>query len=185
MRLRYLVTWLQRFFEVNSIVFSRLLPALWRYMRGRPTHGAELMRDGLEKIGGCFIKLGQIMSLQIDTLPKEYCDALLTLLDRVPTCTGEQVDQIISAELGGFPKDIFGTFEYEAIGSASIGQVHRATLKDGTPVAVKVQRPGVRQAFQRDLQLMRTFIARAGANSPSSIALHSDDSERGRLSRFV
>src|ERR1700712_876055 len=103
MRLRYLVTWLQRFFGGNSIVFSRLLLALWRLLLGRPTHGAELMRDGLEKIGGCFIKLGQIMSLQIDTLPKEYCDALLTLLDRVPTCTREQVDEIILAELGALP----------------------------------------------------------------------------------
>ncbi|MCU1329841.1 MAG: hypothetical protein JWN34_5211 [Bryobacterales bacterium] len=158
MRLRYLVTWLQRFFEVNSIVFSRIFLALARLLLGRPTQGAELMRDGLEKIGGCFIKLGQIMSLQIDTLPKEYCDALLTLLDRVPTCSREEVDSIISTELGALPDELYNEFDYVAIGSASIGQVHKARLKDGTPVAIKVQRPGVRQAFQRDLQLMRTFV---------------------------
>lgn len=158
MRLRYLVAYLQRFMQVNSIIFPRLWLALWRFLRHKPTDGAELMRDGLEKIGGCFIKFGQILSLQIDTLPKEYCDALLGLLDRVPTCTREQVDQIISTELGGTPDQIFGAFDYQAVASASIGQVHKAKLTDGTPVAVKVQRPGVREAFQRDLQLMRSFI---------------------------
>jgi len=158
MRLRYLLAWLHRFWVVTSIVIPRVLLALTRYVLGRPTDGPELMRSGLEKIGGCFIKLGQIMSLQIDTLPKEYCDALLKLLDRVPTCSREEVDRIILTELGGTPAEIFGSFDYDAIGSASIGQAHKGTLKDGSPIAVKVQRPDVRQAFHRDLQLMRTFI---------------------------
>ena len=157
MRLRHLVAYLQRFVQVNSIVLPRLWLALWRYLRHKPTGGAELLRDGLEKTGGCFVKFGQILSLQIDTLPREYCDALLGLLDRVPTCTREQVEQIICTELGGTPDQIFGAFDYLAVASASIGQVHRASLKDGTPVAVKVQRPRVREDFRRDLQLMRSF----------------------------
>ena len=158
MRLRHFIAYLQRFLQVNSIILPRLWLALWRFVTGRPTDGAELLRSGLEKIGGCFIKFGQILSLQIDTLPKAYCDALLGLLDRVPTCTREQVDQIMLAELGALPAALFGEFDYQAVASASIGQVHKATLKDGTPIAVKVQRPGVREAFQRDLQLMRSFI---------------------------
>ena len=158
MRLRHLAAYLQRFFQVNGIVLPRLFLALWRYFLRRPTNGAELMREGLEKIGGTFIKFGQILSLQMDTLPKEYCDALLRLLDRVPTCSREEVDECFLTELGSPPTAIFGEFDYHAIASASIGQVHRATLKDGTKVAVKVQRPGVRNAFQRDLLLMRSFI---------------------------
>ena len=158
MRLRHLAAYLQRFLQVNGIIIPRLFLALWRFLLRRPTDGAELLRDGLEKIGGCFIKFGQILSLQIDTLPKEYCDALLKLLDRVPTCTREQVDEAFASELGSTPHELFAEFDYQAIASASIGQVHRATLKDGTKVAVKVQRPDVRNAFQRDLLLMRSFI---------------------------
>ena len=109
--------------------------------------GHELLREGFEKIGGSFVKLGQIMSLQVDTLPREYCDALLSLLDRVPTCSSEVIATVFLAEFGRSPEEIYDDFDLEAIGSASIGQVHKAKLKTGEVVAIQVQRPGVRQEF--------------------------------------
>src|SRR3954452_1038242 len=107
MRLRYLAAYLQRFLQVNGIILPRVFSVLWRFLLRRPTGGAELLRDGLEKIGGCFIKFGQILSLQIDTLPKEYCDALLRLLDRVPTCSRQEVDEAFISELGAPPEQLF------------------------------------------------------------------------------
>jgi ubiquinone biosynthesis protein len=98
------------------------------------------------------------MSLQIDILPREYCDALLSLLDKVPVSSREEISGTFVAEFGRPPEEIYSVFDYDAIGSASIGQVHRARLKDGTPVAVKVRRPGVLQTFHRDFLLLQSFV---------------------------
>ncbi|HVW08064.1 MAG TPA: hypothetical protein VHC90_05755, partial [Bryobacteraceae bacterium] len=76
--------YLQRLFQVLRVVIRQLSRVLIRRMQGRPTLGHLLLREGLEQVGGTFVKLGQILSLQIDSLPREYCDALLSLLDRVP-----------------------------------------------------------------------------------------------------
>src|SRR5579871_465796 len=132
--------------------------ALWRRLRGQPVKGPDLVRQAFEQVGGSFLKLGQIMSQQIDTIPREYCDALLTLLDRVPTCTRKEVDDVFVAEFGGQPLSIYSAFDYDALASASIGQVHKAALRDGTPVAVKVRRPGVQRDFHRDQLLMQSFV---------------------------
>jgi len=131
---------------------------LYRHARNRPTHGPELLRGVFERLGGSFIKFGQILSLQIDTLPREYCDALLALLDRVPPFPPDQVEQVFGATLRTSPRDLYRDFDYQPVASASIGQVHKATLKDGTPVAVKVQRPGIRAVFERDNLLLRMGI---------------------------
>jgi ubiquinone biosynthesis protein len=98
------------------------------------------------------------MSLQVDLLPKEYCDALLSLLDRVPTSTREEIAGVFMAEFGRQPEELYAEFDWVAIGSASIGQVHRAKLADGTAVAVKVRRPGVLQMFHRDTLLLQSFV---------------------------
>ena len=113
---------------------------------------------GSKRPAAAFIKFGQILSLQVDTLPREYCDALMGLLDRVPTASREQVLGVFMDEFGKPPEDLYADFDYQAIASASIGQVHRATLADGTAVAIKVQRPGVHEDFHRDVLLMRGFV---------------------------
>ena len=145
-------------YEVNRIAVSQLVRFAWRSLRKQPARGPELVREAFEELGGSFLKFGQILSLQIDTLPKEYCDALLALLDRVPQFPSDQVDAVFLDELHGKPTELFTEFEYRAVASASIGQVHRARMKDGTPVAVKVQRPGIRAIFERDNSLLRFFI---------------------------
>jgi ubiquinone biosynthesis protein len=145
-------------FEVSRVMAWQAARYGWRRFRKQDSRGPELVREAFEELGGSFLKFGQILSLQIDTLPKEYCDSLLALLDRVPQFPAEQVDEVVREELHGAPLEIYAEFDYRAVASASIGQVHRARLKDGTPVAVKVQRPGIRAIFERDNALLRFFV---------------------------
>lgn len=150
--------YLQRSWQIFRIVLRQMMILGGRRFRKEPLLGHLILRDILEEIGGCFVKLGQILSLQIDTLPREYCDALLSLLDKVPTATDAEVTGVFLAEFGKPPQELYAEFDFRAIGSASIGQVHRGMLQDGTSVAIKVQRPGVRYAFHRDILLMRSFV---------------------------
>jgi ubiquinone biosynthesis protein len=153
-----LFDYLQRFFQVMRVALRQLSLLVRRRLRKQPVLGHELLREGFESVGGTFLKLGQIMSLQVDILPREYCDALLSLLDRVPTSSREEISGVFVAEFGHPPEELYVAFEYDAMASASIGQVHKATLRDGTPVAVKVRRPGVQRTFHRDVLLMNSFV---------------------------
>jgi predicted unusual protein kinase regulating ubiquinone biosynthesis (AarF/ABC1/UbiB family) len=112
------------------------------------------MRLALESLGGAWLKLGQMLALRYDLLPAAYCDELFGLLNRVAPFPYEDVRRIIREELGGEPETVFAAFERESFAAASIGQVHRATLRNGDEVAVKVQRPGIRQTLQADIDLM-------------------------------
>ena len=150
--------YLQRLFQVLRIVIRQLSVLAIRRLRKQPTLGHELLRAGLEQVGGTFVKLGQIMSLQIDVLPREYCDALLSLLDRVPTSSEAEINSVFMDEFGRTPQELYAEFDLRAIGSASIGQVHKGKLHDGTVIAIKVQRPGVKRAFHRDILLMKSFV---------------------------
>lgn len=153
-----LFDYFQRLFQILRVLLLQLGRLAKRRWKGQPLGGPELLREGFEKVGGSFIKFGQILSLQVDTLPIEYCDALLGLLDRVPTASRQQVETVFRHEFGKLPEELYDRFDYEAIASASIGQVHKAVLKDGRQAAVKVQRPGVHYDFHRDVLLMRWFI---------------------------
>src|SRR6516162_7303821 len=152
------IAFLRRFVHVASVVARQLTIAAVRRLRGKPVLGHLLLREGFERIGGSFLKLGQIMSLQVDLLPKEYCDALLSLLDKVPTSTREEIAQVFTTEFGSPPELLYSEFDYNALASASIGQVHRATLDNGYPVAVKVRRPGVIETFHRDFLLLQGLV---------------------------
>ncbi len=132
--------------------------AVDKVLRRSKVPGPERLRLFLEELSGSFLKFGQILSLQLDALPREYCDALLSLLDRVPPFPRDQVREVFIKELGKPPESIYKEFDYTPIASASIGQVHRALLADCTPVAVKVQRPGIEDIFLRDAVLMRLFV---------------------------
>src|SRR4051794_30872620 len=151
-------SYLLRVLELTSALSTALARFTWRRMRHQPTEGPELVREFFEKLGGSFIKFGQILSLQIDTLPREYCDALLALLDRVPPFGPEEVERVFMESLHASPRDLYRSFDYQTIASASIGQAHRAILKDGTSAAVKVQRPGIRAVFERDNLLLRLGV---------------------------
>ncbi|MDX1543326.1 MAG: AarF/UbiB family protein [Christiangramia sp.] len=113
----------------------------------------ELVED-LKDMGPTYIKLGQLLSTRPDLLPDEYLQALANLQDNVSPVPFEEVKKIIEEELGTKISKAFNVFEEKPIASASIGQVHRAELNSGKPVAVKIQRPGIRKQFMQDLETL-------------------------------
>lgn len=119
----------------------------------------QKLRMLLEDLGPTFVKLGQILSTRTDLLPPDYIAELIKLTENVTPFPPEEVVRIIAAELGKPPEELFLQFDHEPLAAASIGQVHAATVKDGTPVVVKIQRPGIREIIAVDLEIM-TFIAR-------------------------
>ena len=111
--------------------------------------GPVRMRLAFERLGGAWIKLGQMLALRFDLLPAAYCDELFKLLNQVEPFSYAEVRAIILQELGADPEIIFRSFSHESFAAASIGQVHRAVLHSGEPVAVKVQRPGSARPSRR------------------------------------
>ncbi len=120
----------------------------------------ELVED-LKNMGPTYIKLGQLLSTRPDLLPDEYLDALTNLQDNVSPVPFEEVKETIEIELGTKISKAFNMFDETPIASASIGQVHRAELLSGKPVAVKVQRPGVKKQFIEDLETLNEMAAMA------------------------
>jgi ubiquinone biosynthesis protein len=122
---------------------------------GTPTdEDARHLVDELCRMGPTFIKLGQLLSTRADLLPPVYLRALADLRDNVPPLEPGIAEQVVEDELGVRLSTAFGSFEAMPIGSASLGQVHRATLRDGRPVAVKVQRPGIRRRALEDMEVI-------------------------------
>jgi predicted unusual protein kinase regulating ubiquinone biosynthesis (AarF/ABC1/UbiB family) len=115
---------------------------------------AEALAADLEALGPTFIKLGQLLSTRPDLLPQPYIDALARLQDNVEPFPAAEAEQIITEELGVRVSKAFGEFSSEPMAAASLGQVHRATLRSGAPVAVKVQRPGIRERIAQDLDAL-------------------------------
>jgi len=115
---------------------------------------AEELADDLEKLGPTFIKLGQLLSTRGDLLPEPYLEALSRLQDQIEPFPYEEVEQIVSSELGGRISKLFGEFDVAPLAAASLAQVHRATMRDGRRVVVKVQRPGVREIIVEDLEAL-------------------------------
>jgi ubiquinone biosynthesis protein len=112
------------------------------------------MRKAMEELGGAYLKLGQFLALRPDLLPKEYCDEFKKLFDNVPQMPAEKVRHTIEASLKAPIKAFFTSIEAKPIGSASIAQVHKAKLRNGKPVVVKVQRPEARKQFDSDTKIM-------------------------------
>src|SRR4029079_18754840 len=115
------------------------------------TASAEDLAKDLEKLGPTFIKLGQLLSTRADLLPEPYLDALTRLQDQIEPFSFEEVERIVSSELGTRISKAFAEFETTPIAAASLGQVHRAWMRDGRAVVVKVQRPAIREQIVDDL----------------------------------
>ena len=137
-----------RFIEIISILKNSAL------IRG---FTPQKLCETIIKLGPTFIKIGQIMSNRYDLLPKEYCDALANLRANVTPMDFKEVNQILKEEFGN-PNEIFQNISKNCIGSASIAQVHKAKLKSGEDVVIKVQRRNIYEIMSTDVKLFKRAI---------------------------
>ncbi len=135
---------------------SRLTTAL-RFGRKFTQPRGVRLRLALEQLGPIFVKFGQMLSTRRDLMPTDIADELTRLQDRVPPFPSAQAMATIESALGQHPDKLFAHFEREPVASASIAQVHFATLHDGREVAVKVLRPDMLKVIDKDLALMRVL----------------------------
>ncbi|MBM9615844.1 AarF/ABC1/UbiB kinase family protein [Desulfobulbus rhabdoformis] len=136
----------------------------------------ERLRLVFEELGPTFIKLGQLLSTRPDLIPADFLGELSKLQDDIPPFSGEEVRAIFEEELGRAPEEIFPTFDVEPLAAASIGQVHQATLDDGTAVVIKLQRPGIENIIAVDLEilahiaeLMEQYLEEVQGHQPMAI----------------
>lgn len=141
----------RRYSRITAIAFRH---GLGPYLRGRErtsTGLARSLRLALQDAGVTFVKLGQVLSTRADLLPQDFVDELSLLQDKVPAAKWDQVRAVLDAEVG---LDAFLEVDPEPLAAASIAQVHRAVLKSGAEVVVKVQRPDVRATAEGDLDIV-------------------------------
>ena len=123
---------------------------------------AVAFRERLVELGPAYIKLGQVLSTRPDLIPPTYVEELENLQDSVPPMEFADVERSIEEELGAKINKLFDSFEEKPLGSASLGQVHAAQLRDGRDVVVKVQRPGIREILADDIEYfheLASFLA--------------------------
>ena len=124
---------------------------------GKP---AEFAQD-LEALGPTFVKIGQALSTRPDMVPPPYLAALEHMQDEVDPVPFDAIREMVESQLGVRINQAFGSFDEAPLGSASLAQVHRATLRDGRPVAVKVQRPGIAESVREDLDALQRLASHA------------------------
>ena len=141
----------------RGIRFFRFLsPFFWLAAGKRPSYG-ERIRLTLEDLGPIFVKFGQMVSTRRDLLPDDIADELIKLQDKVPPFSGKLAVEQIEKALGSPVSELFLEFDETPLASASVAQVHTATLLDGTEVVVKVLRPKIEKIIRRDVQLLTTI----------------------------
>lgn len=160
---------------IRMLRLDRAIPGVRKLLsrRGRPPvpPGAsrwEILRMAMEELGPTFIKLGQLLSNRTDILPTELIRELSRLQDEVQPIAAEHVLASLRDELGRPMSEVFAEFDEEPTASASIAQVHRAVLRSGGTVAVKVQRPGIEEMIETDLDIVGYFARLAERYVPSA-----------------
>ncbi|MCB1775094.1 MAG: ubiquinone biosynthesis regulatory protein kinase UbiB, partial [Gammaproteobacteria bacterium] len=134
--------------------FRFLSPFYWR--SGKPPRAVRI-RLALQDLGPIYVKFGQILSTRRDLLPDDIAAELAKLQDQVPPFPGNKARALIEKALGSPVSELFAEFDTEPLASASIAQVHAATMHDGRKVVVKVVRPGIGKTIQRDIDLLFTI----------------------------
>jgi ubiquinone biosynthesis protein len=126
------------------------------------------VRLALQELGPSFVKLGQVLSTRPFLLPYDYILELTKLQDQVDPMPWPVAESVLKRELGGTIEDHFTEFDSTAIASASLSEVHRAKLKDGTPVVVKIQREGIRKVIESDVRILKDIAEMLENNVPES-----------------
>ena len=120
----------------------------------------QVLAQVLTELGPTYVKLGQLLSTRPDLLSSDYIEALESLQSNVPPVPWEEIKPQLEADLGTDISEVFAEFEEKVIAAGSLGQIYRAQLPDGQTVAVKVQRPGIRNLIEADLQGLQTLVER-------------------------
>ncbi|MGC9516858.1 MAG: ABC1 kinase family protein [Methanomicrobiales archaeon] len=160
-RLREIVGVLAKYQFANLLERTGLIKSLLKFFKSSDISkeldntAPERLRLAMEELGTTFIKLGQVLSTRPDLVGKDVADELSKLQDEVPPVSFEAVKGVVESDLKQPIDELFLEFDEEPIASASIAQVHRGVLKDGTEVAVKVQRPNIFEQIQKDITIMR------------------------------
>ncbi|MDH7497068.1 MAG: AarF/ABC1/UbiB kinase family protein, partial [Syntrophomonadaceae bacterium] len=138
----------------------------------------------LMELGPAFVKVGQMLSTRADLFPVEFIEELERLQDKVNPFPYPQVVEQLTRELGP-PDQVFASFDPQPLAAASLGQVHRATLRSGEAVIVKVQRPGIQEQVENDLEIMESLAAMVEHRSPwaRQVGLAALTAEYGRMLR--
>lgn len=144
----------KRFDEIMGVAKKHHLANL---LKNEPDENFEVsdLRYAMEELGPAFIKLGQLLATRPDMVGNEIADDLKLLRDNTPVTPFDEIRKVIEGELGQPLEEVYSEFNEEPLGSASIGQVYKATLKDsGMEVAVKVQKPGIREVIEPDVKIL-------------------------------
>jgi ubiquinone biosynthesis protein len=155
---RQVARWL-RYLQITSIMARYGLSPYFRLRRAPDAAHAgsgiwARVRGALEEAGGAFVKLGQVLSTRPDVLPPDAILELSGLQDHVTTAPKQAIEALMAKELGDAPAKVFAEFDPQPLAAASIAQVYRARLHTGEQVIVKVQRPGIREPMECDLDIM-------------------------------
>jgi len=160
----------------NVVVSLRLFAPLrfivylnpWNWFRKEPVSRGEALRKTIEELGPIFIKFGQALSTRPDILPPDIALELSKLQDRVPPFPSEKAMAILELAYRKSPHDVFAQFDPIPLASASMAQVHCATLISGQEVVVKILRPNMRRLIEQDLSIMYTIASLADRYWPES-----------------
>ena len=131
---------------------------------------ARRMRLAFEELGPTFIKLGQLLSTRPDLIPRNFAEEFATLQDRAPSAPFAEIRTQLLRELGGAPETLFARFDSEPLAAASIAQVHRAKLRGGEDVAVKIRRPGIVEIVETDIDILGAMAGWAERHLPSGVS---------------
>ncbi|MGY1409891.1 MULTISPECIES: ABC1 kinase family protein [unclassified Luteimonas] len=138
----------------------------------------ERVRAALQDLGPTFVKLGQVLATRVDMLPPRWIEELSELQNAVPPVDFELVRPQLTEDLGADPDSVFADLEHVPIAAASLAQAHRATLADGTPVILKVRRPGIRDVVEADLRLLSHLATIVEKQMPELRRFHPADTLR-------
>ncbi len=123
-------------------------------------------RRVMEELGPTFVKLGQVLATRVDLFGPEWLDEFGKLQDHAPPVDWSEIEPQLIEDLGGHPDEIFAEVDHEPLAAASLAQVHRATLHDGTQVILKVRRPGIRPVIEADLRLLKRLAEIIESEAP-------------------